>query len=438
MVKITSVLESSIAEERGIKVGDVLVSINAHEIRDVLDYRFYLTDKSVSLSLMRGDESFCVVLEKDEYEDIGLDFETPLMDKKKTCKNKCIFCFIDQMPCGMRETLYFKDDDERLSFLHGNYVTLTNLEDRDIDRIIEMHLSPVNISVHTTDPELRVKMMKNKRAGDVLKYIPRLAEAGIEVNAQIVLCKGYNDGENLTRTLKDLSSITPKLNSVSIVPAGLTDHRDGLCPLEPFTPEELADYIVVINSFGDAMKEKYGERTFYASDEFYLSSETELPEEEFYEGYPQLDNGVGMCTLFITDAFCALGEITPRAAHSLKKREVSIATGFAAYPILSELAKKITKKCPKLKIHVYPIENKTFGKNITVAGLLTGKDIYDALKDKPLGEDLYIPANALREGEGDFLCGMHPSELSAALGVNITAASGAEELIRYICRLDTI
>ena len=385
---------------------------------------------------MRDNSAYCLELEKDEYEDIGLEFETPLMDKKKTCKNKCIFCFIDQMPCGMRETLYFKDDDERLSFLHGNYVTLTNLEDRDIDRIIEMHLSPVNISVHTTDPELRVKMMKNKRAGEVLDYIPRLAAAGIEVNAQIVLCKGYNDGENLKRTLNDLSAITPKLNSVSVVPAGLTDHRDGLCPLEPFSANELSEYIKIINSYGDKMKEKYGERTFFASDEFYLSSGTDLPDEEFYEGYPQLENGVGMCTLFITDAFCALGAITPRDARKLSKRTVSIATGFAAYPIMAEFAKKIMKKCPKLKINVYPIENKTFGKNITVTGLLTGRDIYEGLKDKELGDDLYIPANSLREVEGDFLCGMHPSELAAALGVNITAAASAEELVRYICRLD--
>jgi len=436
MVRITSVLESSLAEEHGIKEGDVLVSVNGHEIRDVLDYRFYLTEKSVSLSLMRDNSAYCLELEKDEYEDIGLEFETPLMDKKKTCKNKCIFCFIDQMPCGMRETLYFKDDDERLSFLHGNYVTLTNLEDRDIDRIIEMHLSPVNISVHTTDPELRVKMMKNKRAGEVLDYIPRLAAAGIEINAQIVLCKGYNDGENLKRTLHDLSAITPKLNSVSVVPVGLTDHRDRLCPIEPFSPGELGEYINIINSYGDAMKEKYGERTFFASDEFYLSSGTDLPDEEFYEGYPQLENGVGMCTLFITDAFCALGAITPRDARKLSKRTVSIATGFAAYPIMAEFAKKIMKKCPKLKINVYPIENKTFGKNITVTGLLTGRDIYEGLKDKELGEDLYVPANSLREVEGDFLCGMHPSELAAALGVNITAAASADELVRYICRLD--
>jgi len=436
MVRITSVLESSLAEEHGIKEGDVLVSVNGHEIRDVLDYRFYLTEKSVSLSLMRDNSAYCLELEKDEYEDIGLEFETPLMDKKKTCKNKCIFCFIDQMPCGMRETLYFKDDDERLSFLHGNYVTLTNLEDRDIDRIIEMHLSPVNISVHTTDPELRVKMMKNKRAGEVLDYIPRLAAAGIEINAQIVLCKGYNDGENLKRTLHDLSAITPKLNSVSVVPVGLTDHRDRLCPIEPFSPGELGEYINIINSYGDAMKEKYGERTFFASDEFYLSSGTDLPGEVFYEGYPQLENGVGMCTLFITDAFCALGAITPRDARKLSKRTVSIATGFAAYPIMAEFAKKIMKKCPKLKINVYPIENKTFGKNITVTGLLTGRDIYEGLKDKELGEDLYVPANSLREVEGDFLCGMHPSELAAALGVNITAAASADELVRYICRLD--
>ncbi len=429
MVKITDVQRSSIAAKKGINIGDVLLSVNGHEIRDVLDYRFYLTESKVSIALERNGERYTVDIVKDEYDDIGLDFETPLMDKKKTCKNKCIFCFIDQMPKGMRETLYFKDDDERLSFLHGNYVTLTNLDDRDIDRIIEMHLSPVNISVHTTDPELRVKMMKNKRAGEVLSYIPRLAAANIEVNAQIVLCKGVNDGDALRRTLTDMSDISPKLNSVSVVPAGLTDHREGLCPLTHFTPEECSECIDIINSFGDKMKKEHGERTFFASDEFYLRCGRELPEEAFYEGYPQLENGVGMCTLFIEDSLYALD--TADASENVK-RNVSIATGHAAYPILDRLAKRIEKEYFGISCKVYAVDNLTFGKNITVSGLLTGKDIFAALNDKELGEELFIPANSLRTGVGDFLDGMYPSELSAALGVKITACDGAEELVYRI------
>ena len=429
MVRITDVEKSSLAAKKGISCGDVLVSVNGHEIRDVLDYRFYLTEKKVTLVLERNGEAFTVDIKKSEYDDIGLDFETPLMDKKKTCRNKCVFCFIDQMPKGMRETLYFKDDDERLSFLHGNYVTLTNLEDRDIDRIIEMHLSPVNISVHTTDPELRVKMMKNKRAGEVLSYIPRLTAANIEVNAQIVLCKGFNDGEALKRTLSDLSAITPKLNSVSVVPAGLTDHREGLCPLTHFSDDECAECIDIINSFGDKMRDEHGERTFFASDEFYLRCGRELPDEAFYEGYPQLENGVGMCTMFIEDSLYALDSID---AEDVKKRTVSIATGHAAYPIISLLAKRSEAKYTGMRCIVYAIDNLTFGKSITVSGLITGKDMLAALKDKELGDELFIPANCLRTGVGDFLCGMFPSELSEALGVKITSADGAEELV---CRV---
>lgn len=430
MVKIISVEKGSIGARKGIRAGDTLISVNGHEIRDVLDYRFYLTERQVALRIDRNGSELALNVKKGEYDDIGLEFETPLMDKKKTCKNKCVFCFIDQMPKGMRETLYFKDDDERLSFLHGNYVTLTNLDDRDIDRIIEMHLSPVNISVHTTDPELRVKMMKNKRAGEVLSYLPRLTAAGIEVNTQIVLCRGINDGEALKRTLADLSAFSPKINSCSVVPAGLTDHRDGLPELTHFTPDECASCIDLINSFGDAMKEKTGERVFFASDEFYLRCGRELPDEDFYEGYPQLENGVGMCTLFIADALYAMdsdGDIALPAP-----RTVSIATGVAAYPMLRDIALKLEKKCEGLKCRVYEVENLTFGKNITVSGLLTGKDIYTALKDKELGDELFIPANSLRTGVGDFLDGMFPSELSELLKVKITACDGADELVSAV------
>lgn len=432
MVKVFSVEKGSLAARKGIRVGDVLVSVNGHEIRDVLDYRFYLTERLVRLVFVRDGAELIAEIKKDEYDDIGLDFETPLMDKKKTCKNKCIFCFIDQMPKGMRDTLYFKDDDERLSFLHGNYVTLTNLEDRDIDRIIEMHLSPVNISIHTTDPELRVKMMKNKRAGEVLSYIPRLTAANIEVNAQIVLCKGVNDGKALERTLHDLACIKPKLHSVSVVPAGLTDHREGLYPLEPFTAEECEACIDEVERFGQYMNQTYGERTFFASDEFYIRCGREFRDEAFYDGYPQLENGVGMCTMFMEDASYALDCLDEDGFELNCKRSVSVATGFAAYPMMKQMAERLESKFKKLRCFVYPIENLTFGKNITVSGLLTGKDMLAALKDKKLGDELFIPANSLRTGVGDFLCGMFPAELSDALGVKITACDGAEELVRRI------
>jgi len=418
MVRITSVLESSLAEEHGIKEGDVLVSVNGHEIRDVLDYRFYLTEKSVSLSLMRDNSAYCLELEKDEYEDIGLEFETPLMDKKKTCKNKCIFCFIDQMPCGMRETLYFKDDDERLSFLHGNYVTLTNLEDRDIDRIIEMHLSPVNISVHTTDPELRVKMMKNKRAGEVLSYLDRIAEAGITLRAQIVLCRGVNDGEELLRSMRDLSKLHPSLDSVSVVPAGLTRYREGLYPLSPYTPEECRTIISMVEAFSEEFRKTSGSYLFHLADEFYLKAGLPLPEEERYEEYPQIENGVGMLTSF-KDEFLREFSYMKEEGFPSVHRTVSVATGKAAYPLLSSLSAMLEDAVGGLKVYVYPVENRFFGPEITVSGLLTGKDMAEELKEKPLGEMLYIPRASLRN-EGDlFLCGMSHEELSQKLSVPI-------------------
>ena len=281
MVAITDVLPRSRAAKAGIRAGDILVSINGHEISDVLDYRFYLAEEKLTLSLTRDGKSFDAKIKKQEYDDIGLDFETPLMDKKHSCENKCVFCFIDQLPKGLRSSLYFKDDDSRLSFLHGNYVTLTNLHDKDIQRIIDMHISPVNVSVHTTNPELRVKMMKNKRSGEVLGYLRQLADAGITLCAQIVLCRGLNDGEELTRTMHDLASLHPALESTSIVPAGLTKFRDGLYPLEPFTPEECAAVIDQVNAFGNACLEHYGSRLFFPSDEFYLKAGRELPDDGF-------------------------------------------------------------------------------------------------------------------------------------------------------------
>lgn len=417
MVTVTSVEKMSLAERHGIIAGDILLSINGHDIRDVLDYRFRLCEKKITLTLHRGPDIIDITIKKGEYDDIGLGFETYLMDKKMSCRNKCVFCFIDQLPKGMRDSLYFKDDDSRLSFLMGNYITLTNLTDEDVERIIEMKTSPINISVHTTNPELRVKMMKNKRAGEVLSYMKRFADAGISLNCQIVLCKGINDGEELLRSMRDLCELTPNLLGVSIVPAGITDHRDGLCHLEPFTPEENAAIIDTVDAFAMECMEKYGSRFFFCSDEMYISCGRELPDEDYYEGYPQIENGVGM----IRSMQCEFDdEIEFLSEYDLKKpRELSIATGEAAYAFIKSLADELMRRVPTLKVNVYSIKNNFFGKNITVAGLITGADLYAQLKDKPLGERLLIPSVMLR-AEGDmFLDSMTLSELCEKLGTEI-------------------
>ena len=420
MVRIESVLKKSRADRAGIKSGDILVSINGREINDVLDYRFFLAESTVTLSLLRDGENLDVTIKKSQYDDIGLDFETPLMDKKHSCENKCIFCFIDQLPRGMRKTLYFKDDDSRLSFLHGNYITLTNLHDKDIDRIIEMHISPVNISVHTTNPELRVKMMHNKRAGEVLSYIKRLSDAGISLCGQIVLCKGINDGEELDRSLRDLSEFFPAMQSVSVVPAGLTKYREKLYPLEEFTKEEAAQVIDQIAKFGDTMKEKHGIRVFYPADEFYLKAERSLPNEEFYDGYPQIENGVGMITSTLTEFYDELEYVDEYLGEVTLPRTVSVATGEAAYCLIKSMALKLEERIDGLKVNVYKIRNDFFGESITVAGLLTGGDMASQLEGKELGELLLFPENALRADGDLFLDDMSPEELSERLGVLAT------------------
>ena len=415
MVKICAVEDGSRAARAGLLVGDVLLSVNGSPVADVLDYRFYLTEKRVTLVFLRDGEEHTVTIRKGEYDDIGLDFETPLMDKKHTCRNKCIFCFIDQMPKGYRDTLYFKDDDSRLSFLQGSYVTLTNMTDADIDRIIKMRLSPLHVSVHTTNPDLRVEMMKNPRAGEVLAYLPRLAEAGITICAQIVLCRGVNDGEELLRSMRDLAALYPALDSVSVVPAGLTKFRDGLYPLSPFTPEECRAVVHAVEAFADACYADLGAYLFHASDEFYLKAGLPLPDEARYEGYPQLENGVGMLTSFGTDFRYALED----ADRMDGARTLTVATGRAAYPLLSALVKEAEAKFPTLSVRVACVENEFFGPEITVAGLLTGEDYLRALKGTPLGDALLISRTSLR-AEGDlFLCGTSLDALSEALGVPV-------------------
>ena len=436
MVPITDVLPRSRAAKAGLLPGDLLLSINGREIGDVLDYRFYLAEREVLLTVSRKGETLEFRIKKQEYDDIGLDFETPLMDKKHSCENKCVFCFIDQLPKGMRSSLYFNDDDSRLSFLHGNYVTLTNLREKDIQRIIEMHISPVNVSVHTTNPELRVRMMKNKRAGEVLSYLKMLADAGITLCCQIVLCKGLNDGEELTRTMHDLAALHPAMESTSVVPAGLTRFRDGLYPLEAFTPEECQRVIEQVNAFGDACLRAYGTRLFFPSDEFYLKAGLPLPSDEFYEGYAQIENGVGMLTDMKTSFEWEMENAEEYAAAFSGTRCVSIATGFAAKDHISGLCRTLEERFPGLTAHVYPIRNEFFGEQITVAGLLTGADLLHQLQGQALGEELLFPATALR-AEGDvFLDDRSPEELSETLGVPVRAVgSDAAEFIRAVLGL---
>ena len=340
MVVITDVLPKSRAAKVGIIANDVLVSINGKEINDVLDYRFHLANKEIDLIVRRSSQDLTFKIVKKEYDDIGLDFETPLMDKKHSCENKCVFCFIDQLPKGMRKTLYFKDDDSRLSFLHGNYVTLTNMHERDIQRIIDMHISPVNVSVHTTNPELRKTMMHNKRAGEVLTYLQKLADAGISLCCQIVLCKGLNDGAELDRSLHDLIKLYPALTSVAIVPAGLTRFRDGLYPLERFNADECAAVIQQINAYGDWCKKEFGTRLFFPSDEFYITAGLPLPEDDFYEDYSQIENGVGLLTDMRSGVDFELEDTSLYNAFTAP-RYVSIATGYAAYDHICDLAKKL-------------------------------------------------------------------------------------------------
>ncbi len=422
MVRITEIEENGRAKKVGVQPGDCLVAINANEINDVLDYRFYLTERRVTLSLLRDGQPLELTICKDVYDDIGLGFETPLMDKKHCCANQCIFCFIDQLPKGLRPSLYFKDDDSRLSFLHGNYITLTNLGDKDIDRIIKMHISPVNVSVHTTNPELRCEMMKNRRAGKVLAYLDRLADAGIRICGQIVLCRGINDGEELERTMRDLAKLHPALGSVSVVPAGLTKYREGLYPLTSFTAKECREVIEQVNAFGERCIAELGERIFCCADEFYLKAGLPLPEESYYGDYEQIENGVGMLRSLHEEFVAELSYLHEECdVAALPPRHVTLVTGVAAGPMLQMLCEMAMEHIPSLKAEVRVIENRFFGPEITVAGLLTGKDVAEQLAGASLGEELLIPATMLR-AEGDlFLCGMTPEELGAQLKVPVRA-----------------
>lgn len=426
---ISRVLPGSIAEELEIEAGDKLLSIDNTEIEDIFDYQFLIQDTYIEVLIEKQDgEQWLLEVDKEFDEDLGIEFDNGLMDEYRHCHNKCIFCFIDQMPKGMRDTLYFKDDDSRLSFLQGNYVTLTNMSDHDIDRIVRYHLSPINISFQTMNPELRCKMLNNRFAGEALKKVDTLYEAGITMNGQIVLCKGINDGEELEYSIKELTKYLPNLESVSVVPVGLSKYREGLYPLEPFEKEDAEKIIDIIEKWQKKLYAEYGTHFIHASDEWYILADRPMPEEERYDGYLQLENGVGMVRLMLEefqDGICKLKEERSLPDASVTE-EISMATGLLAYPYIERMARVLEEYFPNLKIHVYKIVNEFFGERITVSGLLTGQDIQKQLTGKKLGTRLLLPQNVLRSGEEVFLDDLTKTDLENALQVpiNIVKSSG--------------
>ena len=422
---IKSVEEGSIAWEMGIEPGDRLLQINGSIIEDVFDYHYYTNDEELLILIQKENgEEWELEIEKDYDEDLGIEFEQGLMDEYRSCRNKCMFCFIDQMPKGMRDTLYFKDDDSRLSFLQGNYITLTNMSDHDIQRIVDYHMEPINVSIHTTNPELRCKMLHNRFAGDALKKIQILYDGGITMNGQIVLCKGINDGEELERSIRDMTKWLPNLQSVSVVPVGLTKFRDGLYPLEPFTKEDAKEVLGIIHKWQKKIYEEYGIHFIHAGDEWYLLAEEELPEEERYDGYLQLENGVGMLRLLLNE----FEEAYEPLAGDGREIHLSMATGKLAYPYLKEMLERLKAKYPNLNVNLFEIRNDFFGERITVAGLITGQDLIAQLKGQDLGDALLLPCSMLRSGEEVFLDDVTVTELSDALQVpiDIVKSSGQD------------
>ena len=428
MVKINSVADGSPAGRSGVREGDLLASINGHKVKDVLDYMYYAAETEVTLDIVRHGEELTFRIEKDEYDDLGLEFDTFLMDSKQRCSNNCVFCFIDQMPPGMRETLYFKDDDARLSFLQGNYVTLTNLHQEDIDRIIRMKLN-INVSVHTTNPELRVKMMHNRFAGEKLKFIWQLAENGIKLNCQVVCCPGLNDGDELRRTLRDLGGLMPNISSMAVVPVGVTKFRQGLYPLTTFNKQTAGETIDIIAEYQQEFLEKFGTRTVFPSDEFFLIAERDIPDTEFYEDYPQYENGVGMLRSLMDEFEKAL-EI---AEWEGGDRRVTIATGYSPYPIICQLAKQAEDRFPQLRCDVCRIRNDFFGDTITVTGLITAQDLIAQLRGKDLGDELLISSAMLRRNSDVFLDDLTVPDVERELGVPLRSSdSDGYELLDAI------
>ena len=432
--RVKEVEEGSIAWELGVEPGDVLLQINKHIIEDVFDYHYYVNDEELLVLIRKPDgEEWELEIEKDYEEDLGITFESGLMDEYRSCRNKCMFCFIDQMPPGMRETLYFKDDDSRLSFLQGNYITLTNMSDHDVERIVQYHLEPINVSIHTTNPELRCKMLHNRFAGEALKKIQTLYEGGITMNGQIVLCKGINDGEELERSIRDMVKWMPNLQSVSVVPVGMTKYREGLYPLEPFQKEDARKVLGIIHKWQDKLYQEYGTHFIHAGDEWYLLAEMDVPEEERYDGYLQLENGVGMMRLLLNE----FEEGFQKLEGDAKERHASLATGKLAYPFIKQMAERLTEKYPNLDMQVYCIRNVFFGESITVAGLITGQDLKAQLTGQKLGDRLLLPIAMLRNEEDVFLDDMTISQLSEALQVRIDVVkSSGQDLIDAILQME--
>lgn len=416
-VIVKTVIKGSPAYKIGMRQGDTLVKICGNEIMDVLDYRFYQTQDKLTVEFINSKGKVKIKkLRKKEYDELGLEFETYLMDKKHSCRNKCIFCFIDQLPKGLRSSLYFKDDDSRLSFLFGNYITLTNITEHEVDRIIKMHISPINISVHTTNPELRVKMMNNKNAGKALDIIYRFNEAGIKLNCQLVLVPDFNDGEELRRSLKDLTALE-NVECIAAVPVGLTKYREGLCEISPFDKKKAEETLRILEEFGEETLKKYGERRVFGADEFYILAERKLPDADFYEEFLQLENGVGLVPLLLSES----DEAISLCDYILKeKRNITIATGESAYPFIKAIVDKTEKKWDNLKCNVVAVKNNFFGGHINVAGLITATDLEEQLKGKDLGEELLIPSVMLRDGGDMFLDSVTLKELSQKLNIKIT------------------
>ncbi len=420
---VCRVKQGSIAEEMEIEEGDELISVNGEEIEDIFDYQYLTEDTSVTLIIKKKDgETWELDIDKDEDEDLGMEFENGLMDDYRSCSNKCIFCFIDQLPKGMRKTLYFKDDDSRLSFLQGNYVTLTNLSDHDIDRIIRYRLSPVNISFHTTNPELRCRMLNNRFAGEALKKAEKLFEAGIRMNGQIVLCRGINDGAELERTISDLIRFIPCLESLSVVPVGLSRHREGLYSLSGFDREEAGKVLETVNFWQEKCFKKYGTHFIHAGDEFYILAGKEVPEAESYDGYLQFENGVGMLRSFKDEFYEALRNMEEEPEKWPERseiRDISLAGGILMNREREIMLSRLSKLYPHIKVRNYPIRNDFFGESITVSGLLTGKDIIAQLRDKELGDTLYLPESLLRAGTEILLDDLSLNDISGKLNVKV-------------------
>ena len=434
---IARIEPGSIAEEMEIEAGDRLLEINGQAVEDVFDYQYLTQDEYVEVLVAKpSGEEWLLEIDKDYEEDLGIIFENGLMDDYRSCSNKCIFCFIDQMPPGMRPTLYFKDDDSRLSFLQGNYVTLTNMSDKDVERIIKYHMSPINISFQTTNPELRCRMLHNRFAGEALKKVDRFYEAGIEMNGQIVLCKGFNDGEELERSIRDLTRYLPHLRSVSVVPVGLSKYRDGLEPLEPFHKEDAKEVIAQIRRWQEKLYPQYGLHFVHASDEWYVLAEEELPPEETYDGYLQLENGVGMLRLMMEEFEDAMRRLSEPGALEgrILSGTYSAVTGQISYPYVRRMAERIMERFPDIRILVYPIRNDFFGERITVTGLLTGQDILGQLQGEELGEILCLPENLLRSGEHVLLDDITVEEIAGTLQVrtDIVKSSGYDFVDAFV------